>query len=972
MKKWTHLARPLFISIIIFCPPMPALNAQEYGYKNFTVADGLPSSMVYCISKDKDGRLWFGTQFGVSIFNGNTFKNIGREDGLKETEVFLIYHDSRDIAWFCPFGHGVWYFQNGAVHSISEPPEKGSLFLTHKRKIFEDHNGDIWYLGRDAFRIRNDSIVRIINGKSYLFFNYLYDSNAQLNLVSENGLIKYKNDTLENPLFPDPIIPTSICRGVCRIGQNFYYYLNSRIILLQFDDSGRITIQKTYNWKYDINRIKSLDDKNIWLLSEGHGAFHVNLTTGDTTKFLTDKSVSDVILDDEGNFWFSTLDKGIFKVNKTLVKIYNKPAGLASDEIITVTSDGNKTIWAGTSKGTINLISDFVISGKKLDFDEGNNRIMDVKTDNRGNMYVASDNGLYRFNKFQNKIAEEKTTFKTFKCIHIHSDSIIYTGSATSCLKLRANDLYRENEWKGRTTAIAGFDDLKILIGTIEGLYFISSDSSRIFQLPEYRVDEKINYVVKGKNNVVWVATHSAGVFALDGKRRRQFSTVNGLLSNSCKHIFSDTLTGDIWISTNQGLNKIEPSWSLNGGYHISGFTMDDGLPSNEINQTFVEGSHVWIATANGLALMQNYSQQPEQKPKIFIREISVQDSTYLNPLEINLPHWNNSLGMVVEGLSLSAGKRISYKYKLSGLEQKWNFSSDNLITYAPLPPGNYELAVIAMHPHAGIESSPAIVKITIRSPFWKKGWFITGVLISAASCLFIIYRKRLKRIKRESEVKNQLLQLEITSIRAQMNPHFIFNSLNSIQDFIFKNQKELANEYLSSFSGLMRMVLDNSNTNFIVLSREIEFLRSYLKLEQLRLNHKFEYSIEADEGINTWEIEIPTMILQPLVENAVIHGISRKLGKGKITVRFKLKENVFSCIVEDDGTGRRSFATNGFTEGENHKSFGIKAINERINILNNMNEVRIQMSMIDLKSELQHPSGTRIELDIVSLNQIL
>jgi len=946
-----------------FCP------AQEIGYKNLTVADGLPSSMVYCISKDNDGRLWFGTQFGVSIFNGNTFKNLGRNDGLKETEVFLIFHDSKNRAWFCSFGNTLWYYSDNKVHSIEASKRSGPLYLPYKRHIFEDKNGNIWYLGREAFRISNDTINAVFSEKMFNCYNYYYNNAGQLYLATDFGLRAVVNDTLSKPGALQTI-DNSVFRGATRIGNGFYYIVNNKVKYFEFNEAGQPVTNKVFSLEFDINRIKNLDDKSIWLLTEANGAFLINTENHDTTHFLPDKSVSDVTVDDDDNYWFSTLDKGIFKVNKSLVRIFNRQGGLASDEINTVTIDPAGTIWAGTSTGTINMIKGLKISDTKFGIDAGHNRILDIKSDSRGNIFVASDNGLYRYSASKNNVSKMMGKQWTFKCLYFYNDSVIYAGSSSFYYKIDAIRLAVTSEWEGRTTAITGFNKNNVLIGNLNGLYFGCDDSSGIFQMPGYELHEKINYIIKDNHNIVWVATHSDGVYAFDGKRKWHFTTAEGLLSNACKHIFVDQSTNDIWISTNQGLNKIVSSGS-HKSFHLSGYTTDDGLPSNEINQTCVTGNDVWIATTNGLALMQNNDRKPVPRPKVFIRQVSVRDSVFTNPSVIDLSYWNNSLNIQLEGISFSAGKRISYKYLLSGLENKWNYTTDNVINFTPLPPGNYELLVHAVHPNAGLESMPAKLMITIHGPFWKESWFIAVVSSLLALFVFMLYRKRLSRIRKDSELKNHLLQLEITSIRAQMNPHFIFNSLNSIQDFIFKNQKELANEYLSSFSALIRMVLDNSTSNFIALSREIEFLKLYLKLEQLRFDHKFDYSIDADEKMNMWSASIPTMILQPLLENAIIHGIGKKQGNGNIAVKFKgIDEKSYACIVEDDGAGRNNVNLEQVLPPSlHHKPFGIQAINERIKILNDMKQIHIGMTFTDLKDALKNPAGMRVELQIISLN---
>ena len=234
-------------------------------------------------------------------------------------------------------------------------------------------------------------------------------------------------------------------------------------------------------------------------------------------------------------------------------------------------------------------------------------------------------------------------------------------------------------------------------------------------------------------------------------------------------------------------------------------------------------------------------------------------------------------------------------------------------------------------------------------------------VIIFSLSVSLIVYFNRIQK-KREL-LKRQLLMAEQKAVRSQMNPHFIFNSLNSIQNFILDNDQENANVYLVIFSKLIRRILEAMKVNFISLREEIETIKLYLELEKFRFSTRFEYNIDIAPDLNLDQISIPSMIMQPYLENAIWHGLVPKEGPGKLDIRFELKNNdVLLISITDNGIGRAKAAE--ITKKRKfHKSTGMNNVEERLHLLNQLNHTHARVEIIDLYNADSTPAGTRIEL---------
>ncbi|MGZ4060807.1 MAG: sensor histidine kinase, partial [Bacteroidia bacterium] len=308
-----------------------------------------------------------------------------------------------------------------------------------------------------------------------------------------------------------------------------------------------------------------------------------------------------------------------------------------------------------------------------------------------------------------------------------------------------------------------------------------------------------------------------------------------------------------------------------------------------------------------------------------------------------------------------------------SGLDTNWYYTKNTTIQYTTLPPGDYTFTVYAIN-YSNISSiKPCVIFFNIKKPYWKTWWFITLMIVLVLFCIYIVFRVRIYYVKRTEEEKTllnkKISEVELKAIRAQMNPHFIFNSINSIQHYILINDSDMAYRYLSKFSKLIRNVLENSKHEVITLHKEIETIELYVELEKLRFENKFDHQIIVDPSIDILSYGISPLLIQPYVENAIWHGLMHKQAKGLLTIRFAEETKLIRCTIEDNGVGRAFSEELKKNKTSAHRSLALSLNKERLEIIGHLFQNKLQVIITDLTDENNMPCGTRVEVEIPKIN---
>ncbi|MCB0643223.1 MAG: histidine kinase, partial [Phaeodactylibacter sp.] len=329
-----------------------------------------------------------------------------------------------------------------------------------------------------------------------------------------------------------------------------------------------------------------------------------------------------------------------------------------------------------------------------------------------------------------------------------------------------------------------------------------------------------------------------------------------------------------------------------------------------------------------------------------------------------------NVLNISFSAINFTFPTATTFQYRMEGVDEDWQQPGGNRsITYTNLKGGDYRFLLKASNNEGIWSKQPATLAIHVGTPWYKTAWFYGLLALMGLGLIYLIYNFRVRQIQKESRLKadfeNQIATIEMSALRAQMNPHFIFNCLNSIELYIIKNDTQKAAAYLSNFSRLVRLILQNSRSNFVNLKDELEALKLYIKLEQMRFRYSFDYVLDIEPGLDPEDYDIPPMLIQPFIENAIWHGLNQKDEKGKVQISIRNGEEVITCTIEDDGIGRVASERINAAKKVKRKSMGMSITQERIDIINKLYNTNNQVEIQDLYSPEGAPSGTRVIINI-------
>jgi two-component sensor histidine kinase len=917
-------------------------HAQEYNYIHYDVKDGLAGSTVYDLCQDKDGFIWFATEAGISRFDGAHFKNFTTTDGLPETEILKLFADSRGRIWMAPFKNNICYYYNGKIYNQQNDPLLKNITVS--------------------------SVISTIleSGDHYVGFQ----SDNELHIISPDTVTKVSRNQFEGNRFfirPSPL------------GKGFQLNYGDSCFIVSLNSMTHVPCSTLGGKLLDIPGLRNIRNKlkitaedftpgvnNVLFTNTWNGSWMVDTTTFNRYEdyFLKGKQISHALVDKEKNIWFATLGEGVYKLAsrefKTFYFAKNITAEIFSlekikDKIYAGTGFGRVYVWNGRSLDTLNFNKEFE---KSLNYNS-TNRVISLKKIQDGSLIMGSDGLLIR------KTASAKIFTPwayAVKSIDELENGQLLVGMARRTLLMDPHNLaIKDTIWSYRTTSVCGYDN-EYYIGTVNGLYIVSKDKRTRFlgdSFPPLR--QRISYFCRSPDGLLWIATYGAGLICMkNGRVINHITTREGISSNICRTLFVNN--NYLWVGTDKGLNKINISQTP---YPVTTYSTSDGLPSNIINALYVDGNTIYVGSPAGLTIFDETKVTNYSKCNLRILDISVGNRPQPLQDSYQFHYKENSLKISYAGISFKSGGNVSYRYRLKGLSDEWDSTGQNVLEYPSIPPGNYEFELIAVN-KKGIISNRVRFSFIVEAPFWQTLPFQVLIIAVAILITWILVAWRFSILRKEeqerSSMQQKLNELEQMALRAQMNPHFIFNCLNSIQNFIITNDLEATNWYLTEFAHLIRQTLDNSEKSTISITNEIKYLKRYLELEMMRFGHSFEYSIEVDAELDCDMVSIPTMILQPYIENSIRHGIRYKEnGGGRIDIKFQKTVEGFICIIQDNGIGRRKANEYRSRVRVEYQSKGMSLTAERINILNRQLTDPITIEINDLTNEDQQALGTKV-----------
>jgi hypothetical protein len=480
----------------------------------------------------------------------------------------------------------------------------------------------------------------------------------------------------------------------------------------------------------------------------------------------------------------------------------------------------------------------------------------------------------------------------------------------------------------------------RLWIGKQDGLYFFQNDRFEPAPLIHAALKTRVEDIIEMPNGSLVFATKGNGLVIYDGKTALNLTKADGLVTDMIENIATDA-KGNIWVGTLAGMNKLSPKTDGNG-WNIQPITMFHGLPSNEINSIAPNTEGVFLATSKGLTFYKDKKTEvPNPSPFLnYFKAVStIRDLSKTRIFEAR----ENDIEIAWHGINFHINNKILYRYRLNPKDE-WRYTYNKNIQFPSLKDNDHIFEVQAQNEN-GKWSDSLKIPFTVL-PYWFETWWFRALLVvSMAIGVYLYNQKRVQRLKKEHAFALHINDLERTALAMQMNPHFIFNCLNSIQLLIQRNAKDDAMTYLSRFARLVRFTLESTRRGIVTIDQEATALDNYLTLEKLRFKEGLEFSIDVDEKIDGFDTEIPAMLIQPFVENAVKHGFSIDEKSAKISVRFNVVRH-FS-----------SRETNAGTKVPDYIFVEIKDNGKGID--RNILETKLQTALQIPTSDIQNPKNT-------------
>ncbi|NML19709.1 histidine kinase [Pseudoflavitalea sp. G-6-1-2] len=964
------------------------LQAQEYNYKQFTVRDGLPSNTIYDIKQDYEGYIWFATDAGLSRFDGRKFVNYSSQDGLPTAEILQLLPDIKGRLWIISLRNFLSYYYKGKFYT----PENDSLL---KKLVFKGTIGSIsenslgeivmtstrgdhkYFIGADNTVTDISELIekkigpgialstsRAFRPKSHFFFNYDDSIHNNEKVFSSSQLL------LED--------------GKLTLWLKTKFYPKKKYLVRFEEVNGKIrkidSVQKP-EFKKDFQTVVTRPDKEMIFLpptdlvlttQSGCKTCFTPILLGsnggtllvDTLNYiysdllLPGKNCSRSLQDDEKNIWLGTLGEGVFllpsREYKTR-KLYKEDA-----EINSINSDGN-TIYAGGNYGRLHFLENNNTSTvsfhhliKLSNNKTGVNRLLQI-TKMGADLLLSFDGFMLKYNP-----TTKKTVFgrlDVLKSIQPLNKDTLLVATGRGGFLVNSNTLkVIDTIFRFRTYAAIEANNAWY-IGASSGLHKINRNRSTWYMgtaIPP--LNNIISQIVQSSDGSLWISTLGGGVVQLKNDTlANHFTLANGLTSNNCKALYADGRF--VWVGTEKGLNRID---QLHPEKPILHYTSADGLANNDIHAVYTKDKIVYVGSIEGLTSFDSTKVTSASVCYLNMQQVQVGKQIKSIDSLSEISYKENDFRFDYTGISFRSLDEITYFYRLIGLKDTWDSTRNTSLSFLALPPGRYQLQLFAVNKF-GVNSKTISIPFYIKPPFWATWWFRILIACSIVGLVWWLIVRRIKQEQAKAATQNRINELEQQALRSQMNPHFIFNCLNSIQNFLLHNDFEKTNEYLTSFAHLIRQTLDNSSRESISLASEIRYLNSYLDLESMRFAHSFQHAISIDPSIDADNMHIPPMILQPYVENSIRHGLRyRQEGIGSVKVKFERRGNTLLCIVEDNGVGRKKAGELKSFMHVEYQSKGMRLTAERIEAMNRRQETPITVDVIDL-SEAGNSTGTQV-----------
>lgn len=955
-----------FLLVVLLCITSKLLYAQQPYFLSVNRQNGMPSDVVYDVHQDKQGFMWFATESGLCRYNGVDFVSyrVDKQSSVSGSSIkedrygriwyenfdgFLYYVDSGKLKYFKP--HASYFF---TPFSISD----SFLFACNKNSV-------------DVYDITTLKIVKTINLPTDMLINSV-GMNGVFFVVTETNVFKI-DEKLRLSSVNLPVRLDGVIWNVCVSADRLFLTSRSNI------DEHIYVYDKDLRLKH-IHKIDhpgliqtmALVGEDLYLNTPvGSIAMHnFTYSNGTLHKYFKGKSISQVYIDRQNNYWFSSTGEGVFILPNINNIIYDFSGYVPSRMEL-----GKDGFYIGTKNGVL------LKAGYDL-----RNAVQVHKTNGDGaiyNLYSDVDNVVYSssgvtFLPGHNPIKAINMGLALKDIVRVDEKYYAYASSGSCGLLINKIATDKTSEWdayfeankdkveknvafflnftNARSVAYAA-NVRRVFMATNKGLLSLGVDSAVEFAHNGERVYVSKLYVYENKLFLLNTMGRVCSVsFSDDGKHATEWTELP-LQDVVIMKRFEDNL---YFVS-----NATIYSLSLSGGL-LQKLNLDIGLEG--VNDIYKADSMLYIVKNTGIISVQlNKTIIERKKATLHIDGVFVNNELVGESTIESLPFYKKNIAISFSVLDFGVTHAESLFYKLNNDLWKEVPHNSRLLQFPSLSAGEYNITF-----RLGDDRIVKTISFSIKPAFWQQWWFYLSCLLLLSGAVMVYYRWQIRVRIKKLEVQKEKMQLEqdlgkskLTSIRAQMNPHFFYNALNTIQAYIFMNDKAKASSYLAKFSRLTRIILQMSEAETVSLTEETETMKLYLELEKMRFDSGFDYDIQYVGIENKESIEIPSMIIQPYVENAIKHGLLHKVGDKRLLVVFEQVGKQLLVTIDDNGIGRKRSGELNKIKADKYRSFSTSANEKRLELLNKGKIEKIVVNTIDKTNSKGLPTGTTITLSI-------
>ena len=818
---------------------------------------------ITSVFQDKQNQLWVGLQTGdIAKLVNNHLKFFIPEEGTPKKPITAFLQDDQNNIWYSTDGEGIYYFSGNHQYNIDSTDGLSEMSIY---SLTLTDNGEV-LAGSD----QGISICKISGAQKKVE-----------NINTKNGL-------------PDNFVKTIIPAG----NNTFWIGMQDKGICLYNNTTRQFTILPAFqSWKYgQVNKLLQ-SQNNLWIATEDYGVIKTSATAGGSSnlKIEADQSfnINDLLQDNEGNIWMLANNSELIKTTGDQLKLLVNYKEKDFSNVHAILCDNKNNIWQGTIKGVIKYLdNDTAKQPQKYSINE-----LDVKTDitalykdmynriwigtmGKGIFLLDEKTGKYR-SVDENKLLQKSSVLSiTGNGNTVFVSSLEGAGAFTLSYDASISNKFSYSNFINISNI--GSNYIYYIFKDSKGNIWFATDGKGITVLHNEKFtnynesnglkDEVIYSVTEDIKGNIWFSTHSAGVYKFDGNKFTNYSTANGLSDINISAVKTDR-SGNIFIVYKGGIDVLDPATGqvsyINGSQGVKEINVQDlGTVSQDTS------GGVLISTLDGILYYSALSNAVHQ-PQTILEGAAL----FLEPVDMNTKHNftydQNSFSFSFIGIYYTDPEAVNYQYKLEGLTNEWVSTKDRSITFPKLPPGKYTFRVRSSINQLFDNSKETSYQFLIEKPFWTAWWFIIPCILIAAGLIYWYVKAREKSVKKVEHLQQEKIQFQFETLRNQVNPHFLFNSFNTLISII-EDDPKMAVQYVEQLSDFFRNIVNYRDKDVIAVKEEIELLKTYFFIQQKRFGSSLSLTINLSEEEKNQNF-IPPLTLQLLAENAIKHNAVSK-----------------------------------------------------------------------------------------------